>query len=156
MDIYFIDIMNTKFEMAYRFNNPRYNVLPINDQRGIFPVSKDIALQAWRMLFGDHVNHIAEISAGSPINLELIENTEVDSDSIESGTESLRDTLLPGNNLVLVLWSKEIAALTLSSIFTTYWDDFCYPGDDIVVWHEGEKIVLYSEGTFKGYTVANE
>lgn len=79
---------------------------------------------------------------GSCSDFEIVQlNVE---DSIESAaTHWLRQHQPNFSTSVILSWDKDIALRTTWGIFTSYWDDFCYPmSDDLVVWPEDEKWVL--------------
>ena len=45
---------------------------------------------------------------------------------------------------ILVHWLQDVAAVTDWATFCEYWDDFCYPMSDVVIWPlPGEWALLY-------------
>lgn len=70
---------------------------------------------------------------------------EIDSryDTDKAAINSWLAAQLPkGNEKLFVSWSEQQAVETDQNIFIKYWDTFCYPVEDSVIWPENEKWIL--------------
>lgn len=62
----------------------------------------------------------------------------------ELGRDWLRVQWPDLTTAVVVSWGHQWALRTTWEVFTTYWDDFCYPSsDDVLVWAESETWALF-------------
>ncbi len=64
--------------------------------------------------------------------------------SIEVGRSWLRKQVADLDTTVFISWSPDMAVETSWTIFTEFWDDFCYPGsDDVLIWPDSERWALF-------------
>lgn len=68
----------------------------------------------------------------------------VDTDLYDTGVKVL-DSYAMADQEVVFFWTRAIAVRTRWSIFKKYWDDFCYPGDDNLVYVDYNTFIIFTE-----------
>lgn len=121
------------FPLAWRWTQASHNVLPPEVLAQIVPMSQATAPRG--------VTPRGELER--PL-FDAIENASTDVRS-DKGTEWLRKLPVAMSEQVIVRWDTSTAVQTTWDVFTTYWDDFCYPNsDDVEVFPEsGAWLLLF-------------
>jgi hypothetical protein len=132
-----------EFQYKWRWTDPKYNLLPGHALEMIFPLAKrsseklfEYSLKysrGWEYrpsedLFSD----IVSIEAG-------VLSEDADIEGIRTWLANRLPKDLPE---IFISWQPDMAVKTNTGIFVKYWDDFCYPGDDVAIFPASEDWVL--------------
>lgn len=60
----------------------------------------------------------------------------------DSVQEWLERRLPPEQQPLFISWTERVAVVTDRQLFVRYWESFCYPVEDIVIWPKREEWVL--------------
>jgi hypothetical protein len=136
------------FAMAWRFSDPKYNEIPIADRAAIRPLTTSQADAEWRRYVSADQQHLATLPAAEfddyrPLHVDW-------NDPINAQKRLRSEIAVAASDPVTVFWSPLAAAETDWTTFLRYWDDFCYPDDEIVLVlpSHGHLRILYSEERF--------
>jgi len=126
------------FELKWRFTEERYNLLPEEDLSLIHSLSK---------IKADYFNKYSHKYLGNACLLKSefskIESLKI-SDDHEVARAWLRAKQIDPGTEVLVSWDNSSCVVTEWQVFCNYWDDFCYPGSDVIlVWSIAEHWFVY-------------
>jgi hypothetical protein len=136
------------FELRWRFTDPKFNQIPIEDLRQIQPNPPDISRELWSKYVSAIHKHSIQFSSEE---LPGYRRIRIDWSDKENGRRIIAaSTKISGETKIVFFWSATCSVLTNWGTFLKYWDDFCYPDDDnnvIVDMQTGVKI-LYSEEAF--------
>ena len=128
-----------QFSLKWRFNDPKYNVLPSEVLERLKPMSE----QAARELY----ERIKPAISNFNINKDHYPNIEgysTKSDAKETRGWLMRQLSKVGDQEIEISWGPDIAMKASFKDFCNYWDDFCYPGsDDVVILPNSQEWVLY-------------
>ena len=124
--------------LAWRWTDSRYALFPENILAQIEPVdlrrAEDLFRHSLRLLGRDEL---------SPEAFETVVRSRADIPT-GAGCAWLRAQQPDLFARVSVSWEKSVAVQTTWEIFSSRWDDFCYPSsDDVVVWPESENWALF-------------
>jgi Protein of unknown function (DUF2947) len=130
--------------MAWRFADPRFNVLPQEDLQQMEDVPPNEAECIWKTHV--RVDHLLLLPAGlRDIPLQTI---EVDWDNPIVGRTLLSRLGYRQDEKIVFFWGPNTAVRTTWSTFLRYWDDFFYPDDDnnlIIIQGVTRKLLLFDE-----------
>lgn len=121
------------FPLAWRWTQPSHNVLPPEVMAEIIPIAQAIAPSG--------VTAHGELDRSC---FDHVQNASADV-SFDDGAKWLRLLPVALSEQVIVRWDASTAVRTTWEVFTSYWDDFCYPGsDDVEVFPQsGAWLLLY-------------
>jgi hypothetical protein len=128
-----------QFPLKWRWTDPRWNELPPERLLRIRPLvaSKAKEIHGRGMAFFHALKR----------RRDLFSHISEHDDSGSVGPETARQWLsgLPAAEgpAVLVYWDLGTAAVTDWATFCEYWDDFCYPMSDVIVWPITEEWALH-------------
>lgn len=120
-----------QFPLKWRWTDPRWNELPAEDLARIRPLAafkaeelceRGIAFYHAFKLRRELFTSIAEFEYETAI------------DPSTTGRPWLQARSVPEGCSVLVYLGQELAVLTDWPTFVKYWDDFCYPMENVMVW----------------------
>jgi hypothetical protein len=128
-----------EFGRAWRFTDPKYNVLPPDAISDLRPISR-LRVAAISVVLEDSC---VSFQSGSKVPARKIDAT-CDSDHAWSKIrDALRALPIAPDQRVIVGWDRNDAVETSWRTFFTYWDDFCYPSsDDVTIYPVNEKWTL--------------
>jgi len=128
------------FPLKWRWTDSRWNKLSDEALNSIRPLSesKSRELCQYSLRFSNQSGLIESLFE----NISWIAASE---DSLEI-RQWLLDRSSDLNQMVVVSWDNELAALVSWKVFCECWDDFCYPSsDDVAIFPlYGEWILFYS------------
>jgi hypothetical protein len=140
-----------EFPYKWRWIDSKYNVLPEHELKMIFPLAEkssgllfDLALkysQDWEYHPSEDLFY----------DVDSIETKDKSEDSDIKGIRIWLSNRLPKDNPeIFISWQPDTAVRTNVNLFVKYWDDFCYPGDDVAIFPLSEEWVLlyWHEGRF--------
>jgi hypothetical protein len=146
------------FPLAWRWTDPRWNVLPSWAIRRVHPVDPATAKQGWPRV---------AIASESLLRQAGLITSERDRSLMDLRPESVAridakgDASTVGGRLaglglcretsLTVTWKPDVAVTVAADVFCEFWDDFCYPAsDDVVVLPTSDAWVLmyYHEQEF--------
>lgn len=129
-----------EFRRAFRFLDPKYNVLPPAALADLHPISPNRLAT---------MNAVLEIASARTAT-EAAQLTDIDA-ACES--EEVRDRIsaalvglpVPTDQRVIVGWDRDDILETSWRTFCSYWDDFCYPSsDDVTIYAlDGSWVLWY-------------
>ena len=102
------------FPLAWRWTAPNHSILPADVMASITPVEPGLRDQSDQRSFG-----APDIIA-------------TDSKSPEQVRQWLTDWSIAPDTVVTVQWTDHLAIETSWSVFSEYWESFCYPSSDDV------------------------
>lgn len=120
------------FPLAWRWTQPSHNVLPPEVMTQIVPLSQVLAPGG--------------VTTGGELDRSSFEEVQTASADVpcEQGAEWLRLLPVAPAEQVIVRWDSLTSVRTTWRVFADYWDDFCYPHDDVEVFPEsGKWLLLY-------------
>ena len=117
-----------KFGRAWRFTDPKYNVLPPAALADLHPINQ---LRA-AALFADLKGACESFHSESRDPDTQIDATCENDEAHARITEALRALPIAADERIVVSWDRNDAVETSWRTFFTYWDDFCYPSSDDV------------------------
>lgn len=132
------------FALKWRWLDERYASLSEEDRSRIHPLRPEKAEELWRLSL-ESISKVHDFAVDSRV-FEGVERVSTAGDV----RPWLAARLPAGRVPLLVSWTRDLAVLTDAELFTTRWDDFCYPAsDDVSVfpfdgawvlryWHEEE------------------
>ena len=127
----------TDFPLAWRWTSPTHAVLSPAELAALKPCSSDETARIYeRSLRFETADGLA------PAEFETVLTQSADISGAD-GCSWLRAQAGDLEEQITVLWQRDIALRTTWELFTTRWDDFCYPSsDDVFVLPDSEKWVL--------------
>ena len=112
-----------QFSLGWRFSDARYGNLPAD------------ALARIRAVGSQRAAALAPIARRQCEEEAAFNLTFRSDDRPAAVRDQLRGLPLAPSTRIIVSWDAEKAVVTDWEMFTTYWDDFCYPAsDDVTVW----------------------
>ena len=123
--------------LAWRWTNPKFALLPEIILGQMHPIDPNEAalLCTHSLTFADR--------DGLSSDVFTITNLEAEGLSKESGCCWFRARQHNLSELVTLSWNQQTAIQTTWEVFTSYWDDFCYPSsDDVSIWPGSERWAL--------------
>ena len=127
------------YQFGWRWTSKDHANISVEDLNRIRPLSAREADGAWEY---------SKTLQGKNYAVRFVEQDEFEVDGratpeLDDATrEWLTGVLPPGNETVFISWGKNMAVETDLAIFLQYWDTFCYPVEDVVIWSRDEKWVL--------------
>jgi hypothetical protein len=127
-----------QFPLAWRWTDPRWNVLPPEKLARVRPLVKTKAKEVC-----DHGRRFVD---GFRLRRDLFSVT-ADFDDCGNNSPGPASTWLKAQSVeedpaVFVCWGGDQAVFTAWSVFCEFWDDFCYPQECVLIWPESEEWVL--------------
>jgi hypothetical protein len=116
------------FPLIWRWTDSRHSMLP----EPVLSQLQPLGAQEARLAF-EHVKSFQQFPG--------IKHTADVSDG--EGCSWLRNQHGGLADIVTISWSIDWALRTSWQIFTEYWSDFCYPFDDVTVWPDSERWILF-------------
>lgn len=133
MDLEFVSLQ--EFRLKWRFSGPKYNKLPSEVLSKIRPLCERSSSQ------------IAEVAKRLQVKIKTLgmcDNIRVNSDHDRTEIKAwLLERLPITKDEVFVSWDLKTGIITNWGLFCDYWDDFWYPGDDLVIWSSDEDWTIY-------------
>ena len=115
-----------QFSLRWRFTDRRCNQLSEAELAQIRPLSLSASGSVHRVIMsfvGDDKSPFPARGFGNVTQCDTSGDAQV-------GRFWLEGVLPSAENQVLVSWDANVAVVTMLSLFTRFWDDFCYPGSD--------------------------
>ena len=125
----FIALENAPF--GWRWTSEKHSAVPLGDRSEIKPLSEPKALEAWEY---------AKSLQGTSYRMRFKEIAELEvenpAESLPEGfiREWLSGHLSETQGPVYLSWSERMAVQTDSKTLVKYWNTFCYPVEDVVIW----------------------
>jgi len=144
------------FELSWRWTNPKWNVLPEAVLAQIHPLTEAKASELWpfAQTLGNDLYHILlrQRRKGSSTHFIVESTQEIDATQEHEVVQAQLALLLPQEEQkVVVMWDRTVAVTLSWSVFSEYWDDFCYPAsDDVFIWPQSQDwfLLYYHEERF--------
>ena len=122
------------YTFAWRWRDADRVDIPVAALRRIRPLSTPKAGQAW-----EYVKRFQ----GDAYWSRSREVGEFAVDGQSAGARSWLAGHLPGQTAkIYISWTQRMALETDSALFIEYWDTFCFPVEDVVIWPPSENWVL--------------
>lgn len=125
---------------AWRWTNRSPVEIPESDLRHIRPFTDLKALEAWEYAkrfqgkrYWDEYEEVGEFNVDGRVNSR--DDTLV-FDWLSKTLPSVESTT------IFISWTEAMSVQTQRSIFVEYWDAFCFPVEDVVIWPQDESWVL--------------
>ena len=114
-----------------------------DEMKYIVPLSEMDSLLFVDEYFSDTIKYatVLERSYGEPIMSHIFDEGEIDAVRI---SEILR-ALHPDNTTVYFFWDIHSAVKTNWNVLVKYWDNFCWSGDDAIIFINPKEVYLYSD-----------
>jgi hypothetical protein len=127
-----------RFPLRWRWTDPKWNKLPAERLEKIRPLiaSRAREINERGMAFYHALERRQDLFS------QILEHDDSGSVSPEAVKLWLRSLPAVEEQSVLVHWDQETAVLTNWATFCEYWDDFCYPMSDVVIWPITEEWAL--------------
>ena len=127
----------SEFSLKYRFTDPKWNLLPKEYLTKIRPFSV-----AWaRRLRERSIAFLYSLDRRVDLFTQVLHH-DADGEPEEITRSWLQDLPSDDDEDVVISWNREDAVLAPWGVFVRYWDDFCYPFENVVVWPLSENWVL--------------
>jgi hypothetical protein len=128
-----------RFPLRWRWTDPKWNELPPERLSRILPLTASKAKEFYErgMAFFHALNLRRDLFS------QISEHDDTASVDPATARRWLKSLPVAEGQSVLVLWDRETAALADWTTFCEYWDDFCYPMSDVIVWPSTEDWVLH-------------
>lgn len=134
----FTKIKIADFALNWRWTDPHYCMMPLNDIGQIYPVDEESSKYIWDeslLLIDDH----DELAVP---NDKFLKCELADIDQIVDVIDWLKQRLPKCD--VVINWQPDCSVITNTALFIRYWDDFCYlSSDDVSIWPEDQSWVLH-------------
>jgi predicted nucleotidyltransferase len=138
--------LNT-FPLAWRWTDPRYNVLPpdvLSDIRPLTVGKARVYAAYWPL-----ESHRSEADGLMPLGYRLVDRIETSRADAEDVRNWLAARIAERAAPVITFWGPDEAAETTAGIFCRYWDHFCRSEDvDILPLHGDWVLVHWHEDYF--------
>ena len=127
------------YPFAWRWTDRSRRVIPPEDLCRIKPLSPETALLAWTY---------AESLQGEAYwkRFQEIDQFDINGRGSPQYDENIHSWLhqrLPAEaQTIFISWSERMAVETDRATFVRYWDTFCFPVEDVVIWPRREDWVL--------------
>jgi hypothetical protein len=123
-----------KFELAWRWTDPKYTVFPDSTVKKLIPLDNKVA--------SDIDKKIRTFYDGPKLKRKLLYSWQR-YDAENSCSSFLEGLEIIDETIIILSWDIDTALKTNWSVFRTYWDDFCYPvSDDLTILPEDESWLL--------------
>ncbi len=131
------------FPLYSRFNDPNFDVLPLQVLQGILPLEETYSSEVWHGLISN-VDHIALTNFPGFVNA-----FDVDTDDPEAGKKLLAEKIsIARGESIIFFWSPVCSVATDWRTVTENWTSFFYPSDDNIVILSESFLVTFSEERF--------
>jgi hypothetical protein len=132
-----------EFPYKWRWIDPKYNVLPEHELKMIFPLAE----KSSELLFYHALKYSQDweyrLSEDLFYDIVSIDAKVISDDADIEGIRTWLLNHLPKDNPeIFISWQPDTAVRTNVNLFVRYWDDFCYPGDDVAIFPLSEEWVL--------------
>lgn len=128
-----------EFALKWRWTSAKHNKLPLDELAKIQPFTEDTANILWqyskRMQGKNYQEKYQEVD-------EFHVPGRNDAKAVDVTRIWLQEKIGGTTQPLLISWIESWAALTTIEIFIKYWDDFCYPVEDNVIWPQDESWAL--------------
>jgi len=117
--------------------------IDITDLNNIIPLSKIDSLLFGDCFFSDTIRYATLIgrSYGEPIMSKILDESEIDASSMKIILESM----YPVDTIIYFFWDINSSVKTTWGLLTKYWDNFCYSGDDSIIYVNLNEVYLYTD-----------
>lgn len=127
------------YRFGWRWTDIRRIVIPEDDLIRIKPLSIEKAKEAW-----EYANRLQGSSYRT--RFKEVDTFEVDGRGTENSDAEvahwLQKYLSSGSDTIYVSWTEQQAMTTDVRTFVLYWETFCFPVEDVVIWPQHEQWVL--------------
>jgi hypothetical protein len=118
------------FSLKWRWIDPDYLLMPVEDLNKIVPLSADSA----SMVFEE--------------TLHLLKGSDIENKGERISAEQVDGCRyldrIKGEKRILVNWDSDCSVITTAEVFIKYWKNFCYPiSDDVTIWPESKAWLLH-------------
>jgi hypothetical protein len=128
------------FPLAWRWTDPRWNVLPSRAILRVHPVDPATAKQGWPRvaIVSESLLRQAGLIANerdrslTDLRLEPVVRIDAKGDASMVGGR-LADLGICRETSLTIIWKPDVAVTAAADVFCEFWDDFCYPASDDVV-----------------------
>jgi hypothetical protein len=128
-----------QFPLSWSWTDAKWNLLPIETLNKIHPLVGPKADEACQhgMRFLDRSTLRDSLFA------KIEEFDDVGSENPNSARVWLKTLTVEGDPTIFVSWGGDLVLLTAWSVFCEYWNDFCYPMEDVLVWPNTEEWAFF-------------
>lgn len=126
-----------KFPLKWRWTDDDYYRLPDEELEKILPLTQESAKDTWKksLTFIDLNNEFLP-------NPELFDSIEIiESNDSDNVIRWLSEKIT--SDTIILSWQPEFSVKTCRDVFLRYWDEFCYPSDDLSIWPDSEEWVIH-------------
>ena len=117
-----------EFPLAWRWNDARRRILPVDVFSNIRPLTPDKAKEIYNQ-FGQRSQRYEGFLPSSFRLVNKINTSIIDAGVVRHWLEAhIQDQ----EQVVVLSWGATSAVATTANIFCHFWDDFCYPASDDV------------------------
>jgi len=126
----------------YRFSDEN-NKINKNDMKDIIPLSEMDALLFGDYYFSDTVKYatLVERSYGEPIMTHIFDESEIEINEMNDILRSMHSA----EATVFFFWDIGSAVKTKWSLLIKYWNNFCWSGDDAIIYIDQNSVYLYTD-----------
>lgn len=119
----------TSSGLAWRWRDPKYDVLPDTALQGIRSIKKTKSEEFFRPSID--IDNWVRARPAREIDTEATTDAAVSEWLLAGGV---------GDEMVIASWSEQEAIYLPFVVFSTYWSSFCYPAsDDVTIWPADER-----------------
>lgn len=124
-----------RFRLRWRWTDKRWNPLPAAELAKIRPLSCEAAkmLRRLSLAFYHALKRRRDLFA---------ELAEFDASIPKDPNEArywLRTLPVEEDRFLFVSWHDDLGVITESSTFCDFWENFCHPAENVIVWPESER-----------------
>jgi len=148
--IKYVDLQS--FDGKFHFIGSSFRIsVSLNDQKTIFPLSKEYCFQMWKYWIHPTIKHIMLMNVKWNLLKLIIPDCGCGDLLKEEKTRKKLFKILQIDKMekITFFWNSESGVETTWEIFLKYWSNFCFTGaaGGIIIFHTDPRILVYSDET---------